>query len=610
MPDILAIIGIAVLLAIVLGVAAALVLRRRSKPAPAEPTCPKCGRPLAPGVANCLDCAQTPPPVSLRPDEAQSPALIGIEGPLADRIFPIAAAPRGLTIGRSPDNDVVIADALAVSRYHAQVVPEDEGFVLYDRDSANGTVVNGVRVFRHVLMDGDVVQICGVRLGFSRSGVLAPGGGDGLGRPRGRGPEERGLGANQSGRGLGAQIEGWGPPADEGGEDALSVAPAPPTALPERIDGCVIEEILGRGGMSVVYRGRDAEGQAVAIKVLNVTDDYIVRKFVQEHQIGEMLGRHPYIRAVRRLGQDPRGNLFLVMEYVEGRSLRRLMGQLSEDQIVRIVGQSCLALAYAHERNIVHRDIKPENILIDAEGRVRLTDFGIAKLTSSVTMTTDRVVGTPEYLSPEQARGDQRVGPASDIYSLGIVLYELLTGRVPFPLPRNEGAFHAAVTVLRQHIHTPPPPLKAQNQDVSRKLEKVALRALEKNPKKRYGTAVAMCEALGYREAPAAPQGAPRPGPPLRMVIERGAGSGREIMVGGEDVTIGRADLDPEDVSISRRHAILSVQGGQLWLEDISLNGTRVNGERVFGQTALRPGDHVEIGNSLLALSTAPPSVA
>jgi serine/threonine-protein kinase len=298
------------------------------------------------------------------------------------------------------------------------------------------------------------------------------------------------------------------------------------------------------------------------------------------------------------------------MEYVEGRSLRRIVGRLTEAQIVSIVGQSCLALAYAHDRNIVHRDIKPENILIDQDGCVKLTDFGIAKLTSSVTLTTDRVVGTPEYLSPEQARGDERVGPPSDIYSMGIVLYELLTGRVPFPLPRDESAFHGAITVLRQHIHSPPPPLRKRNPDVSRKMQKVTLRALEKNPRKRYASALAMAEALGYREAPVtAPVPVASTGP-FRLVIVRGAESGREIIVAGNDVAIGRADLDPRDVSISRRHAILTVRGDQLWLEDISLNGTWINGERVFGQAPLRAGDEIEIGAAVLSFSTPRASVA
>ncbi len=569
MTDTLAIIGGVTALAIAMCVAVVLLVRRRRRrlaQAPAERFCPECARPLPRGATECPACAQTPAPVSPS-SAAPGPSLIGLTEPVGDQVFPIAPAPRGLTIGRHPDNDIVIPDMLAVSRYHAQVIPEGDGFVLYDRNSANGTVVNGRRVFRHELADGDEVQICGLRLAFSESGKTPP--------PR---PE---------------------PDDSMSAADTLSFAPN------QKIDGCVLEEVLGRGGMSVVYRGRDAQGTPVAVKILNVTDEYIVRKFVQEQQIGAMLGQHPYIREVYRLGRGPQGHLFLIMEYVDGCSLRRLMGQLTDEEIVRIIGQCCLALAYAHRHHVVHRDIKPENILIARDGGVKLTDFGIAKLTSSVTITTDRVVGTPEYLSPEQARGNQHIEPSSDVYSMGIVLYELLTGRVPFPLPQEGDTYRAAITVLSQHINTPPPPIRDCNPEAAPRLEKVALRALQKNPKKRYSTALAMGQALGYSEPPLPEPAEPDHRPARELVVSQGARSGDRIRVEADCVTIGRADLDPEDTSISRRHAVLSLRGDQLWLEDISLNGTRINGERVFGEALLQPGNRIEIGGCMLTYPEA-----
>ena len=568
MTDTLALIGGFSALAIVLCAAAVLLLRRRkigSRPDSAEELCPECGKPLPRGAAECPACAQTPSPASRAGTESPAPALVGLAGPVSGEVFPINPAPRGLTIGRHPDNDIVLSNLLAISRYHAQVMPEGAGWVLYDRNSANGTLVNDRRVFRHQLADGDVIQLLGVRLAFSLSGAM-----------------------------LAPASEPPSPP---------SLADTPSFTPQDRLDGCVLEELLGRGGMSVVYRGHDEQGKTVAIKVLNVTDEYIVRKFIQEEQIGEMLGQHPYIREVTRLGRGPRGNLFLVMEYVDGCSLRRLIGQLSEDEIVRIIGQCCVALAYAHERRVVHRDIKPENILIAQDGGVKLTDFGIAKLTSSVTVTTDRVVGTPEYLSPEQARGDQHIRPSSDVYSMGVVLYELLAGQVPFPLPRNGDSYRAAITVLGHHINTPPPPVRERNPDAAAQLEAVALRALNKNPAKRFGTALAMGEALGYVEQPAPLPAEPESRPPLGLIIVEGARRGQQILVLPEGVTIGRADLDPEDTSISRRHAVVSLRGDQLWLEDISLNGTRVNGERVYGESPIHIGDRVAIGGCLLTLS-------
>ncbi len=558
------------ILCIAILVAVLLSSRRKRERDRGIERCPTCHRPLPRGATTCPTCGKTPPeplpypPTSHRP----GPALIGLSDSLAQKVFPIRPAPQGLTIGRSSDNDVVIPDMLAVSRYHAQVMPEGDDFVLYDRDSVNGTVVNNQRVFRHELQDKDQIQICGARFVFSRSGKI---------------PSRVST-----------------PPSPPPQTEGLIFSPN------TQFQGYLLDEQLGQGGMSVVYRARDPEGNTVAIKILNVTDEYAIRKFIQEQQIGVMLRDHPYVRTVYHLGRSQRHNLYLVMEYIDGYSLRRLIGTLSDEEIVHIIGQTCVALAYAHERRIVHRDIKPENILITRDGHARVTDFGIAKLTSSVTVTSDRVVGTPEYLSPEQARGEQRIKPCTDIYSLGIVLYELLTGRVPFPLPITGDPYKAAVTVLSHHVSTPPPLPREQNPRVTPRLEEVALRAIEKDPRKRYPTALAMSEALGYEEEAVFEAIEPEPQQRLNLVVARGARVGHRILVEADSVTIGRADLDPEDVHVSREHAIISSRGNQCWLEDTSRNGTRVNSERVFGEVLLRPGDEIEIGKSVLRVMPYP----
>jgi serine/threonine protein kinase len=489
---------------------------------------------------------------------------------LREKVFPIHPAPRGLTVGRSPDNDIVISDMLAVSRYHAQVIPENGTCVLYDRDSLNGTVVNNQRVFRHELEHGDQIQIGSARLLFSASGRIP--------------------------------------------DQVSTPEPSHPTAnliFPSKtwFEGFLLEKKLGEGGMSVVYKARDREGRVVALKILNVADEYAVRKFVQEQKIGLILRKHPYIREVYDLGRSRQRNLYLVMEYIDGCSLRGLVGGLSDDEIVRAMGQTCLALGYAHERRIVHRDVKPENILIARSGALKVTDFGIAKLTSSVTVTRDRVVGTPEYLSPEQARGAQEIEPASDIYSLGIVLYELLTGRVPFPLPKTGDPYRAAVTVLRHHVHTPPRLPREQNPDVCPDLERVALRAMEKDPDDRYPSAQAMAEALGYEEQ--AEEGIAQEVEDdliqtFGLTVVQGKREGHRIPVDREGITIGRADLDPEDGYTSRQHAVISPRGDQLSLEDVSLNGTWINGERVFGEMLVQPGDEIQIGTSVLRVTSYP----
>jgi serine/threonine protein kinase len=573
MTDLMIIGGIAAICSILCVLVLLVVLlrkrrkRHRAREAETE-VCPTCHRPLPHGSTACPTCNRTPPDSSApaTTSDERLPALIGLSGALEDQVFTISPAPRGLTIGRNPDNDVVISDMLVVSRYHAQIMPEGDAIVLYDRDSANGTVVNNQRVFRHELQDGDQIQLCGARFVFSRSGEIPPH----VSTPGDPGPQTDSLVFNRD----------------------------------TPFEGFVLRELLGEGGMSVVYRGADAAGNTVAIKILNVTDEYIVRKFIQEQRIGDVLRNHPFIRKVYRLGRSQQGNLYLVMEYIDGCPLRRLIGALSDEEIVRVIGQSCTALAYAHKRHIVHRDIKPENILITQNGNmdVKITDFGIAKLTSSVTLTSDRVVGTPEYLSPEQARGEQSIKPCADIYSLGIVLYELLTGQVPFPLPKTDNHFRAAVTVLRQHVSTPPPLPRDKNPGVARKLEKVALRAIEKDPRKRYPTAAAMANALGYEEKIAIEPVEPEETPKFGLVITQGARRGHRIPLESDTIVIGRADLDPEDQHTSRRHAIISARGSQMWLEDTSLNGTWINGERVFAEVLLEAGDEIGIGKSVLSV--------
>ena len=260
---------------------------------------------------------------------------------------------------------------------------------LYDRDSVNGVFVNGQRVFRYVLHHGDMFQICNSRFRFMHDNGSAPD--DQYSMPS---PKSNNYPLTDSMK-LGTQA---------------------------RIGEYVIEKIIGKGGMSVVYKAWSPQKQPVAIKVLDVTGEYVERKFEQEGRIGVTLREHPNICQTFDSGRSEDDRFYLVMEYIEGTSLRDLIDNhaLSEQQIVHIIGQLCDALHYAHQHYIVHRDIKPENILVSNQGKVKVTDFGIAKLTSSVTVTDDRIVGTPEYISPEQAQA-QRITPASDIYSVGIM---------------------------------------------------------------------------------------------------------------------------------------------------------------------------------------------
>lgn len=533
--------------------------------------CERCGAVLPRHCSGkvCSNCQPATP--SQQPSfskqasvQAGTPRLIAIRGPLAPQEFPIGAA--GLAIGRHPDNDIVLLDELMVSRFHAAISVENGQCVLYDRDSINGTWLNEQRVFRHVLTPGDRLQIWQSQFAFQVSDTPAP--------------THRTVASEIAVRAT-VHIAG------------------------EEFCHYYLENLIGRGGMSEVFKARDASGQAVAIKILQQTDPYLVAKFVQEgNEIGPLLRGHANIVYVHEFGQSPDDRLYIVMEYVDAPSLRKMLqGPLDEAATLRIMEQVCSALAFAHQNNVVHRDIKPENILVSPEGVVKVLDFGIAKLTSASTVTRDKIVGTPEYISPEQARGDP-VEPASDVYSLGIVLYELLAGSVPFPRSRSAEAYLAAIEVVRQHLKCEPEPLRKRNPDVqvSARVERATMRALKKNVKDRYATAKELGEALGSGQK--AERRAPQPVRPVAvasLAIVQGPRQGARIPV-GEVLALGRYELGSTNTTISRQHAKIFYRAGGYWLEDTSKNGTWVNGLRVYGEAPLQPGASITIGENILRL--------
>ncbi len=254
--------------------------------------------------------------------------------------------------------------------------------------------------------------------------------------------------------------------------------------------------------MGAVYLAREGDRQ-VALKVLAGTyaeDPDFVDRFRREAALTAQLD-HPNLVKLLDFGEDENSGCYLVMEYVEGETLRQRMERepFKFSQALSLFRQVCLAVQHAHERQIVHRDLKPENLLLDRQGRIVVADFGVARSNTGTRLTrTGLMPGTPEYMSPEQFN-KAPVGPASDIYSLGIVLYEMLTGTTPFH------SDNLAEVIQRQCFQSPPPP-SFHNADLSPALDRLVLKALEKKPEHRYPSAAAFEQAVArVLEAPEGP---------------------------------------------------------------------------------------------------------
>ena len=278
----------------------------------------------------------------------------------------------------------------------------------------------------------------------------------------------------------------------------------------------VLEEIAS-GGQGTVYRAWDtSSGRVVALKVLHPhlsSDAGVLERFRREAQLAAAVS-HPNITQIFEVGQD--GNLhFIAMEFLP-LSIHNLMesqGRLPVERAADICHQAALALQAASSRGIIHRDIKPQNLLLSPDGSVKVTDFGIARATALSTMTrTGALMGTPHYMSPEQSQG-QRVDVRSDIYSLGIVLYQMLSGQLPFEAD-------TPFEVMRQHIEQRPTPVRRLRSQVPASLDRIVQRCLEKSPERRYPTprdlALALREVapgIGYARGPQQ-QPAQRPAQP------------------------------------------------------------------------------------------------
>jgi serine/threonine-protein kinase len=332
--------------------------------------------------------------------------------------------------------------------------------------------------------------------------------------------------------------------------------PPPPVAsitTPPRIPGeryigkYRVKGELGRGGMGAVYLAEQPGlGREVAIKeLIQSADPLALKRFLQEAQV---MARTSHPNLVQVHDMELQGNInYLVLEFVRGRSLREWMNQaaIPPPQVFAVMHGVLQALEYAHRHAIVHRDMKPENVLISDEGMVKVADFGIARLTDDTgvggTATkTGTTVGTPQYMSPEQV-ASSKVDGRSDLYSTGIVFYELVVGRPPFTATEADGPF----TLMAKHVQAPPQPPSVFRPGLNPELEQVILRSLSKRPEDRFQTGQEFDDAMsrvadqmcpGWRRSlepgadlsrmvPLATPATPIPSAPIRMAVAQSATS-------------------------------------------------------------------------------------
>jgi serine/threonine-protein kinase len=292
----------------------------------------------------------------------------------------------------------------------------------------------------------------------------------------------------------------------------------------DTLDHYRLEKTIARSGMSTLYRATDlAIGRQVAIKIPHAEmekDPILLERFKREQEIGQELD-HPGI--VKTFDDEDRSRLYMVMEWVDGNLLRNVLNEQDErgerrlptERAVKIALGILDALDYMHKHGVVHRDLKPENVMVDDEDNIKLIDFGIAMKEDARRLTyagPSPMLGTPDYISPEQVKG-QRGDQRSDIYALGAMLYEMLTGKVPFV-----GA--SPLVVMNERVLMDPVPARKLNPEITPQLDEILHRAMVREPRHRYSTAADMAWELEHQEQVGVDEGARRPALRHRLMVD------------------------------------------------------------------------------------------
>ena len=265
------------------------------------------------------------------------------------------------------------------------------------------------------------------------------------------------------------------------------------------LDHYRIENLVARSGMASIFRATDTRsGRPVALKIPHPemeADIVLFDRFKREQEIGQKLD-HPYVMKV--LPNEDASQVYMVMEWVDGRLLRQILGQqrkLPVERAIDLTRKIAEALEYIHRHGVVHRDLKPENLMVDEHDNIKLIDFGIAGHEGSRRLTfakLSQLMGTPDYISPEQVKGKRGDG-RSDLYALGVMFYEMLTGKVPFEGPN-------AFAIMNDRLLNNPVPPREIDPNISPQLQEIIYRALERDPKNRYATARELLGDLAHPE--------------------------------------------------------------------------------------------------------------
>jgi serine/threonine protein kinase len=523
------------------------------------------------------------------------PRVAILSGNHQGRQVTVGAQP--VVIGRDADCAIVLDEPL-ISRKHVQVSFANGVFIVEDLGSAHGTYVNGMRAYQERIPPGTQFTIGNVTLTVL-SGASAPHPGQVVAAP---------------------------PPAASPERAAPQRSAAIQPAAVSGLEGYEIKEKIKEGGQVIVHRAiAKADGRQVVIKFLSTVSydtegKFFRRKFEQQLTVGTSI-RHPHCVQIDG-GSASSNPPYMVEEFLGGGTLldRMRAGTLTLADVIRIIGQTCDALGYLHKRDIIHRDVTPSNIMFDPNGQVKVIDFGVAHFANMPSATSvGMVVGKVKYLSVEAANG-ARVVPQSDLYSLGIIAYEMLAGKPPF--------MGSDPDVLAQHLRARPVPLRQINPAIPDRIEWAVMKALEKNPADRFRNAEEMARAFTY-DAPfhagGPDTGSRRPAvvptpqdgqaapafdqtmkgfAPLRL---RREADGQTILIGDSPTTVTRALLNPADTSISRSaHGELVCRESQWYVRENpaapSANGIFVDNTRVADARALRPGDTVRFGNSVFRI--------